>query len=405
MTSWKTCPPSKVRQPAPARPPRCLLARPTRTVVVAGSAPVAARPRLRAWRAGGGQAAPDRMCGSTVLPGVSSPGRAVPAALEHPASLGRTPRSYCGRSECAARQRPAVMVAHAAGRGVGACAGCADGAYRSPIAPAALYEQRCRTASAPTCLCGSCGFAALSATFQMEEATTGIRKSSARSADCMPASWRLVCCASGACLTDTALSRRSLSSWTMSTAQNSRSSSRSCRKLLPWLALRSCSFHPRTHFLNRFPRRCSCARSKSSGFAERCCQLAHRTLIVVLWACDAGARQGRSKRKGSIIVAITARLGWELPEASEASFEVWHVPAKRSKFSHLCFLVPVFTCRGGLFVRGLWAKRCRQIFSGRCQHGPRTRLLTRRHTLSQVSCNVTIWIYVCVCDASQPRHL
>ncbi len=39
----------------------------------------------------------------------------------------------------------------------------------------------------------------------MEEATTGIRRLSVRSANRMPASWRLVCCASGACLTNTAL--------------------------------------------------------------------------------------------------------------------------------------------------------------------------------------------------------
>jgi hypothetical protein len=151
-----------------------------------------ARPRLHAWRAGGGQAAPDRMCGRTFMRGVSAPSRAVPAGVEQPASLGRSPRRWSGRPECAARQRPAGMVEHAAGRGVGACAGCTVGAYRSPIAPAALCEQRCRTASAPTCLCGSCGFAASSATFQMEEAMTGIRKSSVRSAACMPASWRLV---------------------------------------------------------------------------------------------------------------------------------------------------------------------------------------------------------------------
>ena len=55
-------------------------------------------------------------------------------------------------------------------------------------------------------------------------------------------------------------------------------------------------------------------------------------------------------------------------------------------------------------MRGVWAIRCRQTFLGRCQHGPRTRLLTRRHNFSLVRCFVTIWVYLCVCDASQLRH-
>ena len=226
--------------------------------------------------------------------------------------------------------------------------------------------------------------------------------------------------------------RRSSSLWTMSTAQNSRSSSRSCRKLLQWLALARAFTTPAPAFSSRFPRR-RCAHSKrtharthappparlacrrgtdpdgaktavglsshgcTDGWTCERCGLQNSAVLLlgartpdVARAGDGEGQQWKTERIDRVCVCIkTTRPSWQ---SDWAAFLRWlravAIVVRRGGTLTLmfrCSFVCFFLGGGGCVVRargggGFVSRRCRQTFSGRCQRGPRTRPLTQRRT-------------------------